>query len=137
MSKRTTVALTRSSVLRGICLSVVVSCLFAGSAMAQGTTDGPPKRIRVGAEVQAARKIDHVPPVYPPEARRKGIEGTVQLLALVGTEGQVKELSVLEGPELLADAALEAVWQWTYRVTRLNGLPVEVETQIAVEFSLR
>lgn len=96
----------------------------------------PPKRIRVGGRVQEARLKYMVKPVYPPLARQARIQGTVRLNAIIGTDGRVKDLTVVSGHPLLVPAALEAVKQWVYEPTLLNGEPVEVVTIIDVNFTL-
>jgi protein TonB len=77
-----------------------------------------------------------VTPVYPPEAKAQRIEGQVRLEATLGKDGKVENLQVLSGDPLLAAAALDAVRQWQYQTTLLNGDPVEVVTEIAVNFTL-
>jgi TonB family protein len=96
-----------------------------------------PRRIRVGGFVQAAKLINHVEPVYPPSAEKRGIEGTVILRAVIGTSGQMLSLSPYNDvdPDLIR-AAMEAVGQWRYQPTLLNGVPVEVVTTITVVFRL-
>ena len=99
--------------------------------------DGTPvQRIRVGGNVQASKLINHPSPVYPPLAKQARISGVVQLNAVVGTDGYMKELSVVSGHPLLVQAALDAVRQWAYQPTLLNGQPVEVVTVVDVNFSL-
>jgi TonB family protein len=95
-----------------------------------------PQRIRVGGGVMARKLVSSVAPQYPQEARDKGVEGTVLLRVTVGKDGAVKEIEAIEGPSVLIPAALEAVKQWRYQVTQLNGEPVEVETEVSVNFSL-
>ena len=92
--------------------------------------------IRVGGNVQAARCIDRVQPIYPVEARKKGISGTVRLHAILAKDGTMKQLEVMSGPPLLQQGALEAVRLWRYQQTLLNGNPVEVDTTIDVIFTL-
>ena len=75
-------------------------------------------------------------PVYPQPARLARISGTVRLEALISRDGMIQSLRVMSGHPLLAQAALDAVRQWVYRPTRLNGEPVEVLTQIEVNFKL-
>jgi periplasmic protein TonB len=75
-------------------------------------------------------------PVYPPLARQARIAGAVMLEGIIARDGTVKNLRVLSGHPLLAGAALEAVRQWRYRPTLLNGEPVEVIAPIAVNFVL-
>jgi len=95
-----------------------------------------PKRVSVGGNVQAARLVNRVQPVYPPLARQTRISGTVKLHAIIGKNGQVEQLQVLSGHPLLVQSALDAVKQWRYQPTLLNGEPVEVDTEIDVIFSL-
>lgn len=92
--------------------------------------------IRVGGNVQHARLIKSVPPVYPADARQAGISGTVRLHVIIAKDGTIKQLEVVSGHPLLTQAALDAVRQWTYQQTLLNGVPVEVDTTIDVIFSL-
>ena len=97
-----------------------------------------PRRIRVGGNVQATRLIQQVKPVYPEHAQQQGIEGSVLLRAVVGVDGSLLSLAVINttaDPEL-AQAALDAVRQWRYQPTLLNGQPVEVATTITVNFRL-
>jgi protein TonB len=90
----------------------------------------------VGGNVQQAKLLAHVVPVYPPEAKAQGIEGKVRLQAILDKDGKVANLVVLSGDPMLATAALDAVRQWQYSTTLLNGDPVEVVTQIDVNFTL-
>ena len=96
----------------------------------------PIKRIRVASRVVEANLIHDVSPQYPPEAGRARIEGTVVLLAVIGADGSVKDLRLESGLPILAQAAIDAVKQWRYKPYLLNGAPVEVETQITVNFTL-
>jgi len=99
---------------------------------------GTPHRIRVGGNVQATKLVSMTKPVYPPVAQAAGVEGTVMLRAVISTSGDLLGLSVLNqsvDPEL-ASAAMDAVKQWHYQPTLLNGEPVEVVTTIAVTFRL-
>jgi protein TonB len=96
----------------------------------------PIERIRVGGDVQAARIIHRVIPVYPPLARQARISGVVQLLGIIGTDGRVQQLRVIKGHPLLVQAARDAVRQWVYHPTLLNGDPVEVVAPIDVHFTL-
>jgi len=95
-----------------------------------------PKRVTVGGNVQAARLINRVTPIYPPLARQTRISGTVKLHAIIGKGGSVEQLQVVSGHPLLVQSALDAVRQWRYQPTLLNGDPVEVDTEIDVIFSL-
>jgi protein TonB len=95
-----------------------------------------PKRVMVGGNVQAARLVNKVQPLYPPLARQTRISGTVKLHAIIGKDGSVQQLVMVSGHPLLVQAALDAVRQWRYQPTLLNGEPVEVDTEIDVIFSL-
>jgi periplasmic protein TonB len=107
-----------------------------------GAGGGPPppkptqSRIKQGGAVTAASLINRVQPVYPPLARQTRVSGTVRLHAIISKDGTVQQLEVLQGHPLLVQAALDAVRQWRYRPTLLNGEPVEVDTTIDVIFSL-
>lgn len=95
-----------------------------------------PKRIRVGGSVQRANLINQTRPVYPPLARQARIQGTVKLTAIISKDGTIQKLEVLSGHPLLIPAALQAVKEWRYKPTLLNGEPVEVVTQVDVNFTL-
>jgi protein TonB len=96
----------------------------------------PFSRIRLTTEAhQDAHLIASASPAYPPEAKAKGIEGKVVLDAVIGKDGIIQRLSVRSGDALLAESALQTVRHWVYRPTTVNGVPVEVETQIEVNFS--
>jgi protein TonB len=86
--------------------------------------------------VMAAALIYKVQPQYPVLARNMHLAGTVYLRAIIATDGTVHQLEVISGSPILANAALQAVRQWRYQPTRLNGEPVEVETLITVNFIL-
>lgn len=107
-----------------------------------GGTKAPPppkmiaKRVMVGGNVQAARLVNKVQPLYPPLARQTRISGTVKLHAIIGKDGSVQQLQMVSGHPLLVQSALDAVRQWRYQPTLLNGDPVEVDTEIDVIFSL-
>src|SRR5215469_15707349 len=105
-----------------------------------GSAPPPPKpsqtRIRQGGAVTAASLINKVNPTYPPLARQTRISGTVRLHAIISKDGSVQQLEVISGHPLLVQAALDAVRQWRYRPTLLNGEAVEVDTTIDVIFSL-
>lgn len=95
-----------------------------------------PSRIKVGGNVQSAALIRQVMPVYPPIARTAHISGTVVLHAIIAKDGSIEELQYVSGPPLLMRAAMDAVREWRYRPTLLNGEPVEVDTTISVVFTL-
>lgn len=75
-------------------------------------------------------------PSYPAEAKKKGIQGTVRLKAIITPAGTVRELFVVDGHPLLVPAAIDAVKRWKYKPYYLKGKPVEVETNVIVNFTL-
>lgn len=95
-----------------------------------------PKRVSVGGNVQSAKLINQVRPIYPPLAKQARISGTVRLHAIIAKDGTVQQLEMVSGHPLLVQSALDAVRQWRYQPTLLNGEPVEVETFIEVVFTL-
>lgn len=108
-----------------------------------GTGGGPPppppktpQTLRVGGNVQQANLIHQVMPVYPEIAKTAHIQGTVVLHAIIAKDGTVQELQYISGPPLLMRSAMDAVRQWRYRPTLLNGEPVKVDTTISVVFTL-
>jgi periplasmic protein TonB len=92
--------------------------------------------VSVSAGVMAALLVHRVQPEYPRIAQVMHLSGTVELQARIGTDGTVQELEVVSGNPILARAAIEAVQQWRYQPTRLDGQPVEVETHITVTFTM-
>jgi protein TonB len=96
----------------------------------------PPSAIRVGGNVQQANLIKQPKPVYPPLAKAARVQGTVRFTAKISKEGTIQELQLISGPPLLVKAAQDAVSQWQYKPTLLNGDPVEVITTIDVNFTL-
>ncbi len=130
-------------------LVVVMALAAAGVAQELGATQSPaqgdqqqspstetkrPMRVRVGGNVQPPRVISETQPIYPALARQAHIEGDVVLRAVITKDGNVSELKVISGHPLLVQAALDAVRQWKYQTTKLNGDPVEVEMTITVHF---
>src|ERR1700731_4599699 len=95
-----------------------------------------PQRVRVSLGVSQGLLIKKVQPAYPPLARQARIQGTVLLQAEISKDGAIENLRLISGHPMLAPAAIEAVKQWRYKPYMLNGEPVEVETQITVNFTL-
>lgn len=101
-------------------------------------TNSRPSRLKIGGNVQAAQIITKVQPIYPPAAKSAGVQGTVVLHAVIGMDGRPLSLRVMNAqvdPDL-ARSAVEAVSQWRYNPTLLNGEPIEVDTTIDIVYSL-
>jgi protein TonB len=96
----------------------------------------PVKQIKQGGDVMAAKLLRRVIPVYPALAKQARISGTVKLVGVISKDGTIQQLQVVSGHPLLVSSALEAVRQWVYRPTHLNGEPVEVVAPIDVNFTL-
>jgi protein TonB len=112
---------------------------LGGGSSAGAPPPPPPKapaRIKLGGQVQAAKIVAQPQPLYPALARQARIQGNVVLHAIIDKDGRVGQLEVVSGHPLLVQAALDAVKQWRYQPTQLNGDPVEVDTTITVSFVL-
>jgi periplasmic protein TonB len=96
----------------------------------------PTAPIPVGGDVQMAKLLRKVIPEYPAMAKAARISGTVRLIGTIGKDGAIRNLQLVSGHPMLARAALEAVQQWVYKPTLLNGIPVEVIAPIEVNFTL-
>jgi protein TonB len=94
------------------------------------------KRLRVSQGVTRGLLIHRVRPVYPSIARQARIQGTVILEAIIAKDGRIQNLQAVSGHPMLVSAAIAAVREWRYKPYLLNGLPVEVETQVSVIFTL-
>ena len=112
-------------------LWVVLAAAFAlSSALAE---DRP---IRIGGNIAQANRISAVVPVYPAEAKENRIQGTVKLEITIDKEGHVSEMSLISGPQELVRSATDAVQQWVYKPTLLNGEPVSIVTTVDVNYTL-
>lgn len=139
-----------------LCLALLVLGLFGASGAfgqdAVGATDAAkgsdtpsapqaapaekPKRIRIGGNVASANITHLVQPVYPQIAKTAGISGTVVLHCIIAKDGTMSQVEYVSGPPLLIKAAMDAVRQWIYAPTKLNGQVVEVDTTVSVVFQL-
>jgi periplasmic protein TonB len=99
--------------------------------------DASSQRLRVGGAIRPPIKVWDVRPVYPENAQADGIQGTIILGVVVGEDGTVTETAVLRSIPELDQAAIDAVRQWRFEPTLLNGEPVEVEMSVTVQFSLQ
>ncbi len=108
----------------------------APAAPAPQAAPAQPQRIHLGGRVKMARLLHRVEPEYPVIARQMRVSGVVEIEGVIGVDGRMREVRLVSGHPLLARAALEAVRQWIYEPTTLNGVPVEVVAPITVTFRL-
>jgi len=104
-----------------------------------GTTDGSKpvlQRLNISQGVSTGLLIKKVDPVYPPTALRLRLEGAVQLMATISKAGDITQIQVLSGDQQLTQAAIDAVKRWKYKPYLLNGEPVEIQTQVTINFRL-
>jgi TonB family protein len=101
-----------------------------------GNGPNAPQRIRVSSGVAQKLLLTKVQPQYPQDAKDQHIQGVVVLQVIIDKEGNVAHIELISGPPELAPAALEAVKQWKYRPYLLNGTPLEVHTEVQVNFTL-
>ncbi len=127
----------------GAIANLLAAAVLAPPAPAPATRPLPkslppaePARVKIGGVVLAGKLISQTEPQYPEIARRMRIQGVVELLAVVGTDGHIRELKLISGNPLLAPAALDAVNRWIYRPTFLNGDAVEIMAPVTVTFRL-
>ena len=106
------------------------------SSATENSAAGPPPSQAPNGSALAAMLLQKVLPVYPEEARRQGVQGQVVLKAVIGKDGTIAELRPLQGPQELTAAAIDAVQHWRFRPYELKGKPVEVETDIRLNFQL-
>lgn len=131
----------RVKCLAAMCVVFTVPLFSFARQQAQQALTAPQQTppavpLRVGGNVMTAKLIHMVPPVYPPIAKMAEVSGTVLLHVIVGKDGSVTDVQVISGPALLTQAAIEAVKQWQYQPTLLNGAPVKVDTTVSVVFDL-
>jgi protein TonB len=93
--------------------------------------------VRVGGNIKAPQKVKDVRPTYPAIAQSARVQGVVIIEATIGPNGQVEEAKVLRSIPLLDAAALDAVKQWQFTPTTLNGVPVPVIMTVTVNFTLQ
>jgi protein TonB len=122
----------------------MMSIVFVASAHSQDHNTAPDTKTsappaaptpRTG-KVENAKLIHRVEPVYPPDAKKAGVSGTVVLNAVIAKDGTVQKVQYVSGPKPLVQSATDAVTQWRYAPTTLNGEPVDVKTNISVVYNL-
>ena len=114
----------------------VIGSILSATPTAIAPRIEPPKRIRVSQGVTQGLLLRKVEPAYPKIALAARVTGVVQVKAVIGKDGVIRELEVMSGHPLLVPAAMEALKQWRYRPYLLNGEAVEVETNITVTFQI-
>jgi len=130
-----------------VIVALVLASVFSGAqqtgsggtsptASAPKSDAGPTQPVHISEKVAQSLRIKSVPPEYPPPARLGRIQGQVVLKALIDKNGNVEDMTLVSGHPLLAAAAVNAVKQWKYKPYVLNGEPVNVETQVIVNFTL-
>jgi TonB family protein len=105
----------------------------AGQKNSEAATADKP-HVQVAAEVMQKLLIHRVEPVYPPEAHKENVQGIIALDIVVSEDGSVISMKPLNGPDVLANAAMDALRWWKFDPYRVNGTPTAVETTVAVEF---
>jgi protein TonB len=116
--------------------SVLHSILSSGFNVLPPPAHPTVTRAPLTSRIMEGNLVHKVKPEYPAMARQARIQGTVVLEAVISREGTIQNLQVLSGHPMLVPSALAAVRQWRYRPYFLNGAPVEVETQVTVNFVL-
>ena len=112
----------------------LLACILVLSLLAQACAS---RRVQVSPAVLQANLEQQTRAVYPPEARQQRIQGDVVLEATIGKTGLVEDLRVISGPQLLRQAAFDAVKSWRYRPVLFNGKPTRVTTTITAHFRIR
>jgi protein TonB len=119
-----------ASAIPGVNMNALAPAAPAAPSAPSASSPSP----KSGGQIQAAVLIYRKDAEYPKIAKQTGAKGTVTLNATIGADGNIKKVKVVSGHPMLTNAAVEAVKQWRYRPTLLNGQPVETETQVLVNF---
>jgi len=110
-----------------------------GGVLSAANTPPPkvaPQKVRISQGVLQGNALSQPKPIYPPIARQARIQGSVILAATISKNGTIENLRLVSGHPMLVPAAMDAVRQWKYKPYMLNGDPVEVDTQITVNFTM-
>jgi len=110
---------------------------FVGVLTVAANADGKPLRVTISGKVMAKKVQTRVAPIYPAGAKKSGVEGTVRLHVIIGTDGSVKQVQVVSGHPALVHSAVEAVKQWIYEPYSQNGQIVEVDTVVDLNYQLK
>lgn len=118
------------------CLIVFVCGAFTFTS-ASALPNAKPMRVTISGKIMAQKVKTKVAPIYPAEAKRKGIQGTVRLHVVITTTGTVTQVRAVTGDASLVHSATAAVKQWVYEPTLVNGQTVEVDTVVEVNYTLK
>jgi TonB family protein len=118
-------------------LGGIIGGVISSTAVSPQSDSGRPMRVRVSQGISQGLLVKKVDPQYPEAARRDRIQGMIVLQAVIDTNGDVQNLTLVSGHPALVPAAIDAAKQWKYKPYRWNGQPMEVETQITVSFQLQ
>jgi periplasmic protein TonB len=130
--------------VKGGTVGGVVGGVLGGVPEPEATPPPPPPTqppapkgpVRVGGQIKEPKKLKHINPAYPDIAKQARVQGVVILECTISPQGKVTDVKVLRGIPLLDAAAIEAVKQWVYSPTLLNGVPVPVIMTVTVNFRL-
>ena len=130
----------RRFVLVAACALLAIATCTSALALRMDVTENStqkPTPASVNVKADSLVVVSKVQPVYPEEAKKDKVTGSVVLAATIGKDGTVEKLRVVSGPSALQRAAIDAVKQWRYQPTLLNGEPIDVLTTITVDFKLQ
>jgi protein TonB len=116
--------------------AVTTALFFAAALCACSAQTADPAPVHVSSGVAAGNIVHRVAPRYPAQVRALHIQGPVVLHAIIGKDGSIHNLSPVSGPPLLQTSAMDAVQQWKFKPYLLDGKPVDVETDITINFFL-
>jgi protein TonB len=114
---------------------IALSLLPQAFSQSPAAPPAPADAVRVAAGTTSL--VQRVAPVYPPIARQARVQGVVKLRVVVGTDGAVQQLDVIEGPAMLRNSALDAVRQWIYAPVVIDGKPARIVTDVDISFYLQ
>ena len=116
---------------------IIFACGAFTFTSASALPNAKPMRVTISGKIMAQKVKTKVAPIYPAEAKRKGIQGTVRLHVVITTTGTVTQVQAVTGDASLVHSATAAVKQWVYEPTLVNGQPVEVDTVVEVNYTLK
>ena len=123
--------------LNGVPVELVMTVTVSFTLGSEPTPTVGQAPVRVGGDIREPRKIYDAKPFYPPDAQAAGVQGIVIIEAIIGVDGRVSSAKVLRSVPMLEQAAIDAVSQWVYEPTLLNGVPVPVVMTVTVNFTLK